>query len=235
MHNLGIIPARGGSQRVPGKNLRPLLGKPLIVWAIEAARAASCLSRLVVSSDDPAILNIAAWCDPGLVLKRPDSLAGNRSPAIDYVRHALDVLEAEGEGPFEAVTIVQPTSPLVTSEDIDRTVNLLGRTGADTAVSIAELNQIAHPVKLKVLRGDRLLPYLEEERGCVAAEELPAVYSRNGAVYATRRHVIDTGQIIGEDCRGYLMPPERSVDINEEIDLLFAEFLLARSGYRKAA
>lgn len=235
MHNLGIIPARGGSKRVPRKNLRPLAGKPLVAWAIEAARAASGLSRLVVSSDDAAILKIAASYDPRLVLNRPSSLAGDESLALEYVRHALDTLEGEGEGPFETVTIIQPTSPLVTPGDIDGTVNLLARTGADTAVSVAQLKQIAHPTKLKVFRGDRLLPYLEEERGRMAAHELPTVYARNGAAYATRRQVIERGQIIGEDCRGYLMPQERSVDINEEVDWLFAEFLLGRSGRRNAA
>ena len=86
-----------------------------------------------------------------------------------------------------------------------------------------------HPAKFKRLEGDRLVPYLEEEDGRFSAADLPAVFVRNGAVYASRRSVIDRGRVIGEDCRGHVMPRERSIDINEEIDLAYAEFLLSRS------
>lgn len=225
---LGIVPARGGSKRLPRKNVRPLGGKPLVAWAIEAARGAQRLSRCVVSSDDREVLDIAAGYDVGLPLVRPAEISDDLSPAIDYVRHALDVLEAEGEGRFDAVVIVQPSSPFTLPADIDATVELLAASGADTAVSVVQLDHAIHPVKMKILAGDRLLPYLQEEAGRMAAHELPDVYVRNCSVYATRRDVIEAGQIIGEDCRAYVMPRERSLDINEELDLAFAEFLLSR-------
>jgi CMP-N-acetylneuraminic acid synthetase len=138
------------------------------------------------------------------------------------------VLEANGEGPYDAVVIVQPSSPFTLAEDIDATIDLLVRSGADSAVSVMQLEHAAHPFKMKVLEGDRLLPYLEEERGRMAAHQLPVIYVRNGSVYATRRPSLDRGQVIGDDCRGYVMPHERSLDINEELDLQFGEFLLAR-------
>jgi CMP-N,N'-diacetyllegionaminic acid synthase len=225
---LGIIPARGGSRRVPRKNVRPLGGKPLLCWAIEAAAAARRLDRLVVSSNDPEVLDLARRFDPALPVLRPAELAGDRSPAIDYVRHALRCLDGSGEGPFDALVILQPTSPFTLPADIDATIDLLERSGADTAVSVMAVDHAVHPAKWKRMEGDRLVPYLEDERGRMAAHELPPVFVRNCSVYATRRHVVDGGQVIGADCRGYVMPRERSLDINEELDLAFAEFLLAR-------
>lgn len=229
MRVLGIVPARGGSKRVPGKNLRLLAGKPLISWVIEAASKATGVDRLVVSSDDDEILNVTSKHDPSLALRRPPELAGDRSPAIDYVRHAVATLEAEGSPQFDAVVILQPTSPLTSAQDIDATINLLEKTGADTAVSVVQVEQAIHPLKLKVLDGSRLLPYLKEENGRMAEHELPKVFVRNCAVYATRRNIIDKGLVIGDDCRGYVMPRERSIDINEELDLSFAEFLVQRT------
>jgi CMP-N-acetylneuraminic acid synthetase len=219
---LGIIPARGGSKRVPRKNVRPLGGKPLVAWAIEAATAAR-LDRVVVSSDDDEVLAIAGRFDPRLPLRRPAELATDTSPAVDYVRHALEAC-----GDHDAVVIVQPSSPLTLPADIDATVELLERSGADTAVTVMELDHAIHPIKLKVLSGDRLLPYLEEERGRMAAHELPKLYVRNCSVYATRASVVAAGAIIGADCRAVVMPRERSIDINDELDFSFAEFLVSR-------
>jgi len=228
MRTLAIIPARGGSKRVQGKNIRLLGGKALVARSIEAALGARTLDQIVISSDSSNVLSIARSYDKCIALRRPASLATDTSPAIDYVKHALESLESGGGGPFDAVVILQPSSPFTSPEDIDGTVKLLESTGADSAVSIMRVDHAIHPIKLKVLKGDRLLAYLQEEEGRVAEHELPTLYVRNGSVYATRRDMIEGGQTIGRDCRGYLMPPERSVDINTELDLLFAEFLVNR-------
>jgi len=113
-------------------------------------------------------------------------------------------------------------------EDVEATLALLRESGAESAATVMRVDHAFHPAKFKRLEGNRLVPYLEEEGGRFAAAELPEVFVRNGAVYAARRSLIDRGQVIGEDCRGHVMPRERSVDVNEEIDLAFAEFLLAR-------
>ena len=228
MHVLGIIPARGGSKRLPRKNVRLLAGKPLIGWIIETALRASRLNHLVVSSDSHEILDAARRYDPALALVRPADLSKDTSPAIDYVRHALATLEGDTGQKFDAVAILQPSSPLTRPEDIDATIKLLETSGAETAVSVVQIDHAIHPLKLKVMDGDRLLPYLEEENGRMAAHELPSVFVRNCAVYATRRDVLESGRIIGDDCRGYVMPRERSVDVNDEFDLHFAEFLFER-------
>jgi CMP-N-acetylneuraminic acid synthetase len=243
MKILGIIPARGGSKRVPRKNIRLLGGKPLICWVIEAARQVSQINRLVVSSDDDEVLEIAKSYDEKLPLRRPVEISTDTSLAIEYIKHALDVIEtmqkpARSKGEidvdsveptrFDAVVILQPSSPLTLPEDISATIELLKRTNADTAVSVVQLEHAIHPLKLKVMQGDKLLPYFEEERGRMAEHELPKLFVRNCAVYATRRETIERNQIIGTDCRGYIMPRERSVDINDEMDFMFAEFLIQK-------
>lgn len=228
MRTLGIIPARGGSKRVVGKNMRLLAGKPLVAWAIEAARKAKRIDRLVVSSDDEQVLELARELDPNLPLRRPADIATDTAPAIDYVRHALRELERAERLSFGSVAIVQPSSPFTLTEDIDATIELLDRSGADTAVSVVEVEHALHPAKFKTLDGDRLLSYFEEERGRMAAHELPHLYVRNCSVYAISRPTIERGQIIGDDCRGYVMPRERSLDINDEQDFAFAEWLAER-------
>ena len=229
MRVLGIVPARAGSKRLPGKNLQLLGGKTLVARAIDTALGASTVSAVAVSSDDPRVLAIAR-ASGAIALERPSELATDTSPAVDYVRHAFDVLEAEGGARFDAVAIVQPTSPFTSTADVDATVRLLETTGADSAASVMELDHAIHPFKLKRMDEEgRLLAYLQEEGGRMAAHEIPRLYVRNGSVYVTRRDVIEAGQIIGADCRGYVMPRTRSVDINDELDLRFAEFLCASS------
>jgi CMP-N-acetylneuraminic acid synthetase len=221
---LGIIPARAGSQRVPKKNVRFLSGTPLVARAIESALGANTLDRVVVSSDDEEVLSLARGYKDAIVLKRPKELAQSNSPAIDYVKHSLNLVESNVEK-VDIVAIIQPSSPFTSPDDIDGTVNLLEQSGADSAVTIMKVDHAIHPKKLKILTDDRLLPYIEDENGKMMEYELSNVFVRNGSVYVTHRYVIETGVFIGNDCRGYLMPRERSLDINEEIDFLFAEFL----------
>lgn len=226
MKSLAIVPARAGSKRLPGKNLLDLGGKPLVARAIEAALAAKRIDLTVVSSDDPAVLEVARRYPGAVAIERPAALAHDESPAIDYVQHVLAVLAARGQVP-EIITIIQPSSPLTLPADVDATVALLEETGADSAVSVMRLDHAVHPVKLKRLDWamHRLDPYWEDESGRFAAEQLPELYVRNCAVYVTRRTVVERNQILGDDCRGYVMPRERSVDINELVDYQFARFL----------
>ncbi|HMJ09817.1 MAG TPA: acylneuraminate cytidylyltransferase family protein [Polyangiaceae bacterium] len=225
MNTLGIVPARGGSKRVPRKNLQDLSGKPLVDWVIEAGLGARRIDTLALSSDDDEILRRADSYPKLVPLRRPAELATDTAPAIDYVRHALTVFERDGVH-FDAVVILQPSSPLTLPEDIDATVGLLEQSGAESAVSVVLVDHWIHPSKLKLMQGDRLVPYLKEEEGRMAAHALEQVYVRNCSVYVARRSAIERGLIVTEECRGYVMPRERSVDINSELDLAFARFLL---------
>jgi CMP-N-acetylneuraminic acid synthetase len=227
MRVLGIVPARGGSRRMPGKNLAEIGGRTLVRRALDAATASARLDPVVLSSDDPAILAEATGVPGVRALPRPADLATDTALAIDVVQHVLEQMEAEGDR-FDAVAIVQPTSPLTTPQDIAAAVDLLERTGAESAATVVRLEHSVHPLKLKRLEGDRLVPFLEDD-AMRPEHELPELWVRNGAVYLTRRDVVDRGLLISEDCRAHVMPRERSVDVNEAIDLAFAEFLEQRA------
>ncbi len=209
------------------KNLRTLGGLPLVARSIAAALAAQLLTDVVLTTDDAEILAVGAGYDIELI-ERPAELSTDTAVAIDYVVHALDVMDDRGADPYDAIAIVQPTSPLTQGSDIDETLRLLDSSGAGSAVTVMKVDHAIHPTKLKSLDGDRLVPYFEDEAGRMAEHELPTLYVRNGAVYASLVSVIGSGTLLADDCRAVIMPPERSIDINEEIDLAFAEFLLGR-------
>jgi CMP-N,N'-diacetyllegionaminic acid synthase len=130
--------------------------------------------------------------------------------------------------PFDAVAIVQCTSPFTAPEDIAGAIALLERTGAESVVTVARTDAAHHPLKLKRLEGDRLLPYLEDDH-LTPSHELEPLWARNGSVYAFRRDAVERG-LEADDVRGYEMPQERSFDIDTEEDLAFAEFLFERRG-----
>lgn len=222
---LGIIPARKGSKRLPNKNILPFAGKPLSLHIMEIASGAELLDKIVVTTDSQEVLGLVKNFPEIIGVERPNELATDISPAIDYVHHTLRLLKEEYGYTFDIVVILQPTSPLTLSTDIDETIQKLIETDADTAVSVVEVGHMINPLKLKVMEADKLLPYLEDEKGRMAAHEIPKVYVRNCAVYATTINTVNNNQIIGEDCRGYIMPSERSVDINDQLDFEFAEFL----------
>jgi CMP-N,N'-diacetyllegionaminic acid synthase len=229
MNILGIIPARAGSKRVPNKNSKLLGGKPLVQHIIEASCLSKKLTTVLVSSDSDAVLQIAGNYSNLIALRRPDELSDDTAPAIDYVLHALSFLEKKNHTTYDIIVILQPSSPLTLADDIDKTIELLIESGADSAVSVMELGHDVNPLKMKVLEGNKLIAYLEDERGRMAAHELPKIYVRNCAVYATTADTIAKKQIIGDDCRAYIMPRERSVDINDPIDFDFAEFLFQKN------
>jgi CMP-N-acetylneuraminic acid synthetase len=227
VHTLGLIPARGGSHRAPRKNLARLGGKTLVRRALETAVAARCFELVALSSDDEEILAEAEGLDV-VSLRRPPELATETALAKDVLLHALRALD-EAANPFEAVALVQCTSPFTAPEDVAGTVALLARTGAESAVSVVRLEAAQHPLKLKRLEGDRLLPYQEDDRWA-PSHELPPLWIRNGSVYVFRRDVVERG-LDADDVRGFEMPAERSFDIDTPRDLAFAEFLVERGGY----
>lgn len=224
MRVLGLVPARGGSRRVPGKNLSRLGGQTLVRRALERSLAAGCFALVALSSDDEAVLAEADGLDVALV-RRPPELATDTSTAADAALHALQVVD-DGGDPFEALAIVQCTSPFTAPDDLAGAVELLERTGAESVVSVVRVAAAQHPRKLKRLEGDRLLPYLEDDP-LTPSHELPPLWVRNGSVYVFRRDVVERG-LEADDVRGYEMPPERSFDIDTAEDLAFAKFLVGR-------
>jgi len=220
VRTLGLVPARGGSTRVPRKNLAVLGGRTLVRRALETALAAGCFETVALSSDDDEILAEADGLD-AVALRRPPEVSSETARARDFVWHALGEL-----GDFDALAIVQCTSPFTAPEDVAGAVALLERTGADSVVTVSVADAAHHPLKMKRLEGDRLLPYLEDDR-LTPSHELEQLWVRNGYVYVFRREAAERG-LEADDVRGYEMPPERSFDIDTPEDLRFAEFLVER-------
>jgi CMP-N-acetylneuraminic acid synthetase len=226
MRVLGLVPARGSSQRVSRKNLAVLGGSTLVRRALEVSVAAACFETVALSSDDPEILAEAYGLPEVVQLERTAELASETAPVYEVVIDVLGRLDPERRR-YDAVAIVQCTSPFTAPEDIAGAVELLDRSGAGSVVSVVRIESALHPLKLKRLEGDRLLPYLEDD-AMLPSHELPPLWVRNGSVYVTRRSEIERGNLIAEDVRGYEMPAARSFDIDTPRDLAFAQFLLER-------
>jgi len=226
---LGVIPARGGSKGVPRKNLKPLGGVPLIGWTIRAARDAKRLTRCIVSTDDAEIAAAAKELGAEVPFTRPLELATDSARAIPVIQHALDAMEKAGEAPFDAVLMLQPTTPFRTGADIDAAIEKLAGTGADSVISVIDVGG-HHPARMKYLEGDRLIdpPFCEAYEN-QPRQELRTMYLRNGAIYLTRAAVLRGGSFKGKDSRALVMPEERSANIDTLADFRLAEFQLSEA------
>ncbi len=231
---LGLIPARGGSKRLPRKNVLPMAGKPLIAWTIEAALASSVLDRVIVSTDDEEIATVSRGHGAG-VLERPPELASDSATGLAVMLHVLRVLAEQGER-YNYLALLQPTSPLRTAADIDGAIGLLLEKQADTVVSVCETD---HPPEWSnTLPPDHSLagfyrPDVRETR----SQDLPISYRLNGAIYIydCERLLRTASQDMDDNGYAYVMPRERSIDIDSEIDFAIAELLLTRRETGNAA
>ena len=222
---LGVITARGGSKGIPGKNIKDLGGKPLIAWTILAAKNSQFLDYFLVSTDDAEIAEVSKKYDAPVPFMRPAELATDSAKSVPVVQHAVNWLKDNGGREFDYVMILQPTSPFRTAEDIDASIEKIVDTGADSVMGMKKLVDFS-PAKLKILDGDRILPFLEDEwRESAARSELRDLYKRNCAIYLTKTELIMVGDLFGRDSRAYVMPEERSVDINTPFDFELAESL----------
>ncbi|HEY4523106.1 MAG TPA: acylneuraminate cytidylyltransferase family protein [Candidatus Paceibacterota bacterium] len=231
---LGVITARGGSKGIPGKNIKELGGKPLIVYTIEAAQKSNLITHLIVSTDDEAIAEVARGAGAEVPFIRPAELAQDSTPHLPVMQHALRFMEERLGEPFDYTVILQPTSPFRTPDDIDMTLQKLIDTGADSAVSLVEVENSEHPAKVKKLEGDRVLPYAIAEPEGTRRQDLPTAYRRSEAVYAMRRNLIMGGRLYGDTIVGHVVPRERYIGIDYPLDWVKAEYMLAelkKKGY----
>lgn len=218
---LGLIPARGGSKRLPGKNLRPLAGRPLIAWTVAAGRQSRYLDRLVLSSEDSAIMQAAAELGCDVPFRRPGVLATDEADSTEVILHALEQLPG-----YDVLVLLQPTSPLRTGADIDAALERLRDSGAASCVGVTE----PHPSPWWCFTqgsGGRLHPLFPDAPR--RSQDLPRTWALNGAFYAARCDYLRVHKsFTGPDCIPYPMPAERSVDIDTTLDWILAERLLAR-------
>lgn len=222
---LGIIPARGGSKAVPRKNIRNVLGKPLIAYTIEQAKKSKTLTRVIISTEDKEIAQIAKKFQCEVPFTRPYSLATDDVPVLPYVvHHALQALMEKEKYSPDIVVVLQPTNPLRKASDIDRTVNKLIETKADLVMSVCEVKY--HPFRMRRMDGDRIFPYVRHKLMYAQRQDFPKLYRINGAVYAFWRGTVFRDDFWEGEVRGVVMDELGSIDIDTELDLLFVEFLL---------
>jgi len=221
----GIIPARGGSKGIPKKNICLFAGKPLLVHTIEAALSSKVLSKVLVTTDCEETAAVAISCGVE-VIHRPAELAGDDVLTLPVLKHALQQIE-ENMTPDKVVTL-QPTSPLRLARHIDEAVNLLS-SDWDAVISISDVEQT--PYKMYQLEGEKLCPFVEGDGKGMPRQKLPKVYRDCGAVYVTWYDVlIGMNSIWGDNFRSYYIDPKYAVDIDDRIDLKFAEFLMKERG-----
>ena len=232
---LGIIPARGGSKSIPYKNIATLAGKPLIYYTIKAAQKAKLLDAFIVSTDDGKIADVAKSLGADVPFLRPEKFSRDKSVDIEFLKHAVEWLEANRGWRPEIILNLRPTSPLRTARDIDDVISLMLKTKCDSVRTLTspyphnpfKMWHFSHPKSTKI---KPLLPtkHFDKLGTDVPRQLLPAAYWQNGLVDATRAKFIKQGIVYGPHMRGIVIEPERSMDIDEPDDLIKAEELMKK-------
>lgn len=221
-----IVPARGGSKGLPDKNILDVCGKPLTVWTVEAALSAPSIDSIVVSSDSSAILELARMAGAEAI-ERPPALATDSAPTGPVLEHVLRLLAGKGQH-FDYLVLLQPTSPLRTSEDIEAAISTLLDAKATGLISVCETEHSPFKTFRQIdgfLSGlvDDLSPFLPRQ-------QLPATYRANGAIYITEvSQFLLTGKLLTTRTVPFLMERELSIDVDTRADLLDVERRLAAS------
>jgi CMP-N-acetylneuraminic acid synthetase len=222
---LGLITARGGSKGLPGKNLRPLAGKPLMAWTIETARQCPSLGRVIVSTDDANIAEVGRTFGAEVPFLRPAELAQDDSSHLSVVEHALAWLVKQERFEPDYVLLLQPTCPLRTASDIEEAVNLARARQADAVVSVCEVKE--HPYLTMSLAADGTLrDFVPHQLSSLRRQDLPKIYALNGAIYLNRPDSLRRHRtFVPPGSCAYVMPRERSLDIDTPWDFHLAELL----------
>lgn len=223
MKILAIIPARGGSKGIPKKNVELLNGNPLIAYSIEAALKSRYVNRVIASTEDQEIAEISRRYGAE-VIDRPKELARDDSPIIDAIFHVLDFLEKAGYVP-DVVVLLQPTSPLRNADDVDNAVNLFLSSGCGSVVSVCEFKHTPY-WGFKIENG-YLKPLFAEAYLKRRRQDLPKAYIPNGAIFIARPDTLRKYKsFYCPKTIPYIMPLERSIDIDDETDFMLAELIM---------
>jgi CMP-N,N'-diacetyllegionaminic acid synthase len=228
MRVLGVVTARGGSKGVPGKNIRPLAGKPLIVWTIEAARRAANVSRLILSTDDADIANVGRMAGIEVPFMRPAELATDTAPTLPVLQHAVAQVEAEGDR-FDAILLLQPTNPFRTTALIQEAIARFTESKADSLISVSRVPAEYNPHWVYLRDANDMLRLATGERAPIPRrQDLPPAFHRDGSIYLVRRDILMTqNSLYGDAVLGYELAPTDSVNIDTLDDWSRAEALLA--------
>ncbi|MGG4450420.1 cytidylyltransferase domain-containing protein [Brevibacillus porteri] len=218
---LAIIPARGGSKGIPRKNIIEVGGKPLLSWTIEEAKKSAYIDRLIVSTDDEEIADVARQYEGEVPFLRPKELAMDDTPGIAPVLHALELLPK-----YDYVVLLQPTSPLRQVIDIDGCIEKCLKEQANSCVSITVAEKTPYWM-YHLSDNDVLEPVIKIEERFLRRQDTPTVFSLNGAVYiADTNWLQKTQSFLEPETVGYVMPKERSIDIDNQMDIVIFEAVL---------
>jgi CMP-N-acetylneuraminic acid synthetase len=226
MSTLCLITARGGSKGIPNKNIKPLAGKPLIAWSVEQAKQSGICDRVVISTDSPDIAAIGKQYGAEAPFLRPAEMSTDTAPHILSVLHALTWLREIERWKPDIVILLQPTSPLRTPEDIRRACERLCSTNAPAVIGVCEAE--SHPYLVQRLSPDGVLEnFINHGIAYPRRQDLPAAYRPNGAIYVNRSELLIRDQtLFPPGTLGYIMPAERSIDIDTQLDFNLAAILL---------
>jgi CMP-N,N'-diacetyllegionaminic acid synthase len=217
---LALIPARGGSKAIPRKNIRPFCGKPLLQWSIDVALAASSVDRVVLSTDDPEICAVGLAAGAEVPFVRPAELATDTAPGITTVLHALEQLPE-----VDDVLLLQPTSPLRLVEDVEAIVALRHQSCREAAVSVSQ--NAKHPAWMYSISPERTLEPVLPHPEATCRQQLAQTYALNGALYLASREFLERERsFLTTNTVAYVMPSDRSVDIDSLLDWQWGEFLM---------
>ena len=230
---LAIITARGGSKGIPGKNIKSFLGKPLLSWTIREAKKSRYLDKVIVSTDSPAIAAVASKFGADVPFLRPHALARDCATQMDVVIHALTFFK-ERYIDFDVVVVLQPTSPLREYIDIDRAIEMLFKKNAEAVISVCEA--FTTPCWMNVLPTSGCMNnFLGTGFKSKPRQRLSRYFQLNGAVYAGFiKHIVKHKSFHGKRTFAYIMPKERSIDIDDMFDFQCAQALLEKRLKKKA-
>lgn len=223
---VAIIPARGGSKGIKRKNIRKLNGKPLISYTIEQALRSKYIDRVIVSTEDLEIAEISKSFGAEVPFLRPQELAQDDTPGIEPIIHAVNYLNSEENYSFEYVMCLQCTCPLRKVEDIDNSIEEINAKNADSLVSVCESE--VNPYWIKVIEDGKLVDFIKTNVAYVRRQDLPKVYRLNGAIYLARAEIILNRKTwYTDNTIPYVMDRLSSVDIDDEMDFRYVEFLMS--------
>ena len=217
-----IIPARGGSKGLPGKNIKMFLGKPLIAHTIEQAKKSGLIDRIIVSTDDKKIADISKKYGAEIPFIRPKYLSQDKSSTIKVLLHAIEWIEKEGYS-FDILVLLHATAPQRSIKDINNSIKLIFNKNVSNVFSVTESHRNPYFNMVEVSQGRARLV----KRGSFASrQQVPKVYDMNASIYVWWKDVFkNKGKIFLRNSRIYIMPKERSVDIDDELDFRIAKFL----------
>ena len=226
MNTLCVIGARGGSKGLPGKNIRPLLGKPMLAWSIEQAFACPEISRVIVSTDHPDIAEVARAYGAEVPFVRPPALASDAAGKWGVWRHALDFVEKELRWPVDCFVDLDCTSPLREVADIRAAIALMLREQVDCVMSICEARKNPY-FNLLEYNGAYLNLSKTPPHPVVSRQSAPPVFEQVASIYVFRpQHLRDAAAFFEGRCLGYQMLPERSLDVDSELDFRMVQLLM---------